>query len=379
MFRSMLALTASALFLTGCQTTQPVVTAAGPAGGAQNKAIDFIGAAANARVDPKQTRSMLDRGFELIKSNCDDYFRSAGDRQFELNFIKDTVATGATVLTSSMLYNPRNKKIVGVIPLVGGATYAGVDVYNRNFLFNAENIDAVKTLVLRAIAEHQRATLRDLGENQPTYGEVLFLLQDDQAYCTPTKIVPLVRAAIKKGDVQVVSPSTPPIADARTPEQIAADDAVLKALGTELNPPAALSLEQTTALYWLFEADNTTSERLQIREKLKGLPSSSIPLDEKGVPPTGGWSHQAKVEELLRKLSGPTVARMRTTISQFQSALTAKEQAVVRIAELRGGGTAASTGDRARLAAEAAKDLPSLDPAKLSGFGARQPVVVDIR
>ena len=364
------------VFLVGCATMQPIVDARGTASGAENSAIEFIKAAKAAKaIEDKpedETKSslmlnMLNRGYELITANCDDYFRNSGEIQFRINLSRDITTATATVFTSGMLYNPRNQNAVGVIPLIGGAVYTGMDVYNKNFLFNAENIDAVKTLVMNALATHKAESLEDLGDKNLTYGEVIVMLQENQAYCMPSKIVPLVRSAIKNGEIVKVSSSAPPVEDSRNKDDIAADDAVLKALGTSLNPPSALSMHQATALYWLFKTDTTIKERNAIRETLSGLPTTGQPIDANGVF-AAPWAPQQKVEEELAKLSPPTVLKMRGAIAEFREALQRQEL-----------GMAEAEGKSAVSLFNASRGLPRLDGTALSSTRGRRPVVVDVK
>lgn len=371
------ALAAVAVLLGGCGTMQPLVSAAGPGKGAEGKAIAFETTAAQAQSDPAQTRAMLQRGYELIQANCDDYFRSAGEAQFNVNFLRDASVATATIVTSGMLYNPRNQRAVGLIPLVGGAVYTGMDVYNKNFLFSAENIDSVKTLVMKAVTTHQALTLERLGEAQPTYGEALVMLQENQAYCMPAKIVPLVRTAIKKGEIGEVSQSAPVIEDKRTPQEVAGDDAVLKALGAELNPPGVLSLQQATALYWLFKSDTTTEERVALYEKLASLKTASQPLQSNGDFIAAWAPHQRTVEDELGKLSAPTVGKMKAAIAEFRGVLEERRLANARSKDP--GFTALAAPEQASVLSQANRRLPALNAASSTVLRGRRPLEVDVQ
>jgi hypothetical protein len=366
-----------AAMLAGCNTMEPLVSSGGPGGGANKRTINFLAMESASRSDPTSdaaARAMLTTGYQLIRSNCDDYFASAGDYQRWINFGRDATVATAAVVTATVGYNPRNKKILGVIPIATSGVYTGIDLYNKDFLFAAENIDAVKTLIMNAVSTHQALSQTQISGRALTYGEALVMLQDDQAYCMPPKIVPLVRAAIKSGQIVQVGGSAPAAPDTRTADQMHADDAVLKTLGTELNPPGALSFQQAAVLYWLFKRDSTTAERTAMVKLLGALPADSQPLDAQGKMKSP-WPHKDAVEKALDGFSPQTLAKIDQAVVTYRKDLSDKARATAqldsRVSNLQGVEL-----EQLRQNAAAEPLFPSFAPAASS---VATPVVVDVR
>lgn len=278
-------------------------------------------------------RSMLISGFDLINANCKDYFHAAGNSQGVMTFMTDATLATATFSTAAMAFNPRNKKKLGIVPILAGGVYGGIDVYNKNFLFASDNIDAVHTLTMTAVSAHQEESLKkveDSARDDPlTYGRALAILQDNQAYCEPPRILQMVRKAIKNGTVGVVKQAAPdpePDPDSRTEAEKKQDSDVLQKLGARLNPPGTLSLAQAGAFYWLFEASNSAPDRKQIFLMLQDLPTAAQPLDGSGTYKSA-WDTEADIRLWLQEFSAQTKAHFEAAIMVYQTNVAAKTAA----------------------------------------------------
>ena len=49
-----------------------------------------------------------------------------------------------------------------MVALSTAALYSGVDIYTRNFLFNTDNIEAVRGMTVSALAAHSAAAFPDV-------------------------------------------------------------------------------------------------------------------------------------------------------------------------------------------------------------------------
>jgi hypothetical protein len=153
-----------------------------------------------------------------------------------------------------------------------------------------------------------------------------------------------------------------------------ADDAVLKTLGTELNPPGALSFQQAAVLYWLFKRDSTTAERTAMVKLLGALPADSQPLDAQGKMKSP-WPHKDAVEKALDGFSPQTLAKIDQAVVTYRKDLSDKARATAqldsRVSNLQGVEL-----EQLRQKAAAEPLFPSFAPAASS---VATPVVVDVR
>ncbi|HEY0599812.1 hypothetical protein [Brevundimonas sp.] len=307
----------AALVVAGCQTTAgsiPIVDADGPRTPAATRGVvgRFASAAQASFAAPSggaQARAMLDEGFALIYANCSDYFASAGETQQWILVGQDVIAAAETVGTALLLLDGEGEQDIARLALGAGAANSALDVYTQNFLFSAENIDAVRTLVTSALTVHRNAVL---GSGSYTYSTAINQLQDNQAICAPRRIAALAREAIKNGDVQpVVQTGIVSVVDSQ-------DQRALLELGALLTPPGTLGAEQAGALYWLFENSPSPAD-LQpggpIADRLGSLADS--PLDANGYKT--GWAKEAAVRAALRKLSEPTRQGFAEAIANYRS------------------------------------------------------------
>lgn len=251
---------------------------------------------------------MLRDGLALVYASCSDFFDSAGETQRWVIVARDAVGIGGTLATSAMALHHASSSAVSNLALVTAASFAGLDLYTKNFLFAAENVDSVRTLIANALSVHQQAILT---KSPFTYQTATNLLQDNQAICSPMRIAALAREAIKKGTV-VASPD--PASDLVTLPQTQDRNALLS-LGQILNPPGALTADQAGALWWLLKDSSTADERAKIiAPKLKGLPAASNPLDSNGAYKPD-WTLAGRVSAELDRFSEQTKAQFRNAIA----------------------------------------------------------------
>lgn len=307
-----------ALFLGGCTTARgpdAILSAHGVTStvvGTSGVTASFLNAASKSaakKEDPVLAEAMLRSGFALVYANCSDFFLTAGENQKWLIVTRDTVGAVGTLATGVMSLHNASKNAVANMAFLTGATFAGLDIYTKNFLFAAENVDSVRTLISRALNVHQTAVL---AQGPFTYDSASMMLMDHQNICTPMPIAALAKEAIKKGNV------VPDTQNATDPGGLAKiqNDIVLEKLGALLNPPSALTMEQAVALWWLFQGSPTPDEKKNlIAPRLQGLQSS--PLDASGAYVLG-WTKESAVRTALKEFSAPTQASLTAAVLELK-------------------------------------------------------------
>ncbi|MGD2133384.1 MAG: hypothetical protein PVI23_11365 [Maricaulaceae bacterium] len=238
---------------------------------------------------------MLRDGFALVYANCSDYFDSAGRAQSWVITARDIIEVASTLGTGAVALGNGDDDTVAAIAFGANTAYTGLDVYTRNYLFGAENIDAVRSLVLRAVATHRDAVL---AQNPTAYGDVTQALFDNQTICSPRRIASLTRAAIEAGTVEPYSPSGG-LAENTT----AANEQVLRDLGALLGLSGSVSTAEAGALYWLtIRSVDSDADREAIRGELSRIPAAQNPFNTDNTL-KAPWDLRDRVAAHLRLLS----------------------------------------------------------------------------
>ncbi|MCE3273018.1 MAG: hypothetical protein K0S57_3415 [Ramlibacter sp.] len=308
-------LIASLLALGGCGTTTRGATAtmtiSGPVTNSPNSGlIGAFVASHEASYDDKTNaqlaKTYLDDGFALVHGNCKEFFKSAGESQKWIGVNRDVIVTVGTIGSAVLALHSGSQTAAGNLALFTGLANAGLDIYTKNFLFAAENISSVETLVLNAVGTHKTGV--HALEDQLTYQTATTHILDNQSYCLNAKIAELARDAIKNGRLQAeaTSSSVPQLLEA-------ADAAVLRRVGSQFGLPGPVTSDHAGALWWLLNEFNTLDERKYgIAPKLANLPTPAV--DQNGVV-QAGWPSSA-IQSDLNRLSAPTVAQFRKRIEE---------------------------------------------------------------
>lgn len=153
---------------------------------------------------PAAQRQFLRSGFTLVYVSCNRYLESKSDRQRDLNVVQDSFAP-ITALTTGLIGlidsgDSINNKYLTAIGLITGAASAGFESYERRYLFSAENMESVRELVLTALIDNSKIILQT-PESEMNFEQSIIHLINNQAICSPSKILQLVNGAIKAGTV----------------------------------------------------------------------------------------------------------------------------------------------------------------------------------
>lgn len=281
----------------------------------------FYDAESSARTSPsdENAQKMLSQGFRLVYANCDEFFNTAGKHQQWIFVARDVVGAVGTIGTSMLALHDGSKMAVSNLALATGVTYSGLDIYTKNFLFSAENIASVRELITKALAEHERGVM---ALAQFSYESATMHILDNQHICTPAAILSYARDAIKNGRIQsYVSGDTPAL-------QQMADAEVLLRIGSKLNPPGAVTVDQAGALWWLLRDFSSDDDKKKIRDLLADLTAAAQPIGQDGKV-VATWTYGKEVGEQLDKLSAATKAKFAAAIQQAREATKAAAAAAV--------------------------------------------------
>ncbi|MEM1133123.1 MAG: hypothetical protein AAGH53_09310 [Pseudomonadota bacterium] len=198
-------------------------------------------------------REMLQTGFTLVSVRCNDYFAAKGGGQTGVRTARSLIAPLVAVLTGIIALRDFNdadqqQDFLEIVTLASTGTFAALAIYEEQFLFGAENIDAVRELTADGLSTHRTEVLK---KSQINFDVAVRQLIDHQMICTPANILELTKAAIKAGDVKPRNPGEP---DAADPLTLAKGN-----LATGFNI-STITDAQIIGLYWLASEQAISNE-----------------------------------------------------------------------------------------------------------------------
>ena len=122
----------------------------------------FVDAYVNSVEEPDdgaRARHLAIAGYDLADTYCYQFFHDEGQNQKWLDVVKDIVAALGTLGTGISALSASKTSTTAIIGLGTTTAYNGIDIYTRNFLYGADNIASVRTLIVNALAAHRQATL----------------------------------------------------------------------------------------------------------------------------------------------------------------------------------------------------------------------------
>jgi hypothetical protein len=260
-----------------------------------------------------QFKQMARDGFDVVRANCSDFFRSGGENQKWILFSRDVVGAAGTLTTGILALATAGTLPIAIAALTTSTLYAGLDIYTKNFLFGAENIDSVWTLVRKALNAHEEAVFGADAQLEWTFGTARDHINYHQAQCLPARIRALAVDAIRSGKIEAAtsgaeSESAVTLNDRLIAQQIRAD------VGMTLTPNAEL----LAALCWSARETLTAPQLASVTQEL--LPTGLAPRG-----PAGGdvWHNvtRSRVRAACNELSPRTQTRMKDQIDAWKKAL----------------------------------------------------------
>jgi len=235
---------------------------------------DLACASLRAPTDTVKAHFMIDHGVMLNRMRCNDFFRERAANQMRQRVIRGTVTPVSALLTgiigvTSFATDADRQEAIQILGIAQNATTAGLELYESEFLFGADNVNAVRTLTMRALDEHGA---RILAENVGFYAAARHLI-DHQMICTPANILELAQTAIREGRITPMSPLTASL------PSLDADRATISTIASNLRM-TDLTADQLGAFWWLIELAQANSDDQNtlkvVRAKLSGLPVNPI-------------------------------------------------------------------------------------------------------
>jgi len=150
-----------------------------------------------------QMRRMLNSGFSLVRLYCNEYFNEMGRNQRNSAVLRDLVKPVTDIVNMviglKLLSDTEdvNANLVTGFAGLSSAGVAGLNIYDRHFLFDNDNIAAVRTLTMNALAAHRGEVYKNAPDDVVL---AIGQLQENENICTPAQILSNVRDAIKKGE-----------------------------------------------------------------------------------------------------------------------------------------------------------------------------------
>lgn len=252
---------------------------------------------------------LLTEGLGLVRGNCSDFFRSRGDRQMQVSFGRDLVAMGGTTAAAIIGLTGGSALALSIIALSGATLYAGLDVYTRNFLFGADNIEAVRTLTMRTLNGNADEILAQARNKTLTFQQVTAWIMDNQEICKPASIAAAVRVKLRGGNIDDIRAAGE---DAAARAQL--DSARMLQISALLGLPGGTAISETRLALacWATTAEGMQGENAKIIKEW--LPRDPYMYG----PDSGSWPGQsAQVASVCQQLSGATQTMIKSRIAEL--------------------------------------------------------------
>lgn len=174
------------------------------AGNLENHFSRLVCSSLAAPSDPDKASAMLQSGITLVKVRCNDYFAAKGSSQEKTRLARSLIAPVTALVTSVFAvvnFSSEREESDYLALLAAGTTFAnaGLKIFEEQFLFNADNINSVRGLTMRALDTHRNAISATDGLN---FDVAIRQLTDHEMICTPASILDLTREAIDTGAVR---------------------------------------------------------------------------------------------------------------------------------------------------------------------------------
>lgn len=255
-------------------------------------------------------QEFLAAGLQLVKSNCDDFFRALGEERQDMDFAESIIGIGGTAATAATGTFGGSAKTLTLMAAGIAAALGITEGYSNVYLFGPDT-DAVKQLVDSA----QAAYLSKLREIQVhSFYEAHGYIQGYQGICEVQSVKKLVNEAVLKGTVRAKTSA----GEALVAE---ADAAAISAI-ERIVETSPLSQRQLAALYWLFVIRPDEPAQAVIKEELKTLRHGPVIADSSGnlsfrTDPDYD-DEKRKLHAWLRALSAQEKSRLLATIKQIE-------------------------------------------------------------
>lgn len=158
-------------------------------------------------------RRMIDSGLALVEANCTEYFHQMGRNQRNSAILRDLIAPITsvinTVINLQLLSNleKTNQDISTGFTTLSAIGTSALDIYDRRFLFDSDNISAVQANTMAALGKNRDGIWASVPKQ---IGFAINRLQENEQICMPAQILNNVRGSIKGGKFENEKPDEEP-------------------------------------------------------------------------------------------------------------------------------------------------------------------------
>ena len=323
------------VLLTGCAGLRPVDTlnASGPvtaysrAGVAVDRkdeglVADFVDAYAkskSATADGKadeatQALRFFNSGVQLVKTNCDEFFRGLGRARQDQSFTTRTIASAGAVAGTVSGITGASAKTLALIAAGVTGSLASLEIYGDEYLF-APDVAAVQTLIHTAQAEFLKQVDEKGIAGTLNFYSAHGLIQELQNYCEVQTIRGYVTAAIKAGKF---APSSTENQD-RLRAMVNTEG--LAAVSRIAGRP--LRAEEVVLLYWYYVLGSSGANRAnsdKIAALVTALDSTAVKAGDfrfafAALPANARQSIEVDIETLRKAAAVPTGAAIEAAVN----------------------------------------------------------------
>ena len=145
--------------------------------------------------------AMFESGSQLVNARCNDFFAQKAGTQTTVNTAFDLVPPVVALLTGILSItdfesDENRQDYESALAFGSAATVAGLKVYEKNFLFSAENTESVRKLTIDTLSQHAN-TVRNLKSGSHSFYTSTQYVIENQMICTPGRMRDLVSGAIE--------------------------------------------------------------------------------------------------------------------------------------------------------------------------------------
>jgi hypothetical protein len=227
--------------------------------------------AENAEVD--DLLAFMQTGFTLVHLGCNAYIEQKADRQRSISVARDSFAPLTALVTGIIgLANDgdTDSDYLTALALATSAISAGFDIYEERFLFGAQNVNEVRTLILKNQLAHADQAMTEVRAN-PSYNQAIIHLLRNQMTCSPAEILEKVNEAIKAGSITARTTNAASSEVDETATEADAAVARFDRLVERLAEDEMLTEDQLTELVQAIDADLAMQEEEPELEEVNAL------------------------------------------------------------------------------------------------------------
>lgn len=215
--------------------------------------------------DPVKARRMMNAGVTLTMTRCNDFFAQRAGNQTRARVLREAIPPVSALLTgiiglANFDTDEGRQEAIQILGLGQTATVAGLEVFQREFLFDSQNVFSVRNLTMRALDEHSSQILDSDSGFYPATRHLI----EHQMICTPASILELVTQAIDDGDIQSYTQRV----EQERAREFERDNLRIRVIANDLGAPTTLTSDEFGSLWTVFRArqSGTTLSETQMAE-----------------------------------------------------------------------------------------------------------------